>query len=139
MEYCIVYLSASKGLLPDDELATILKQSQRNNKALGVTGMFLYLNGSILQVLEGEEEHVKAVYNKISKDPRHVSIVALFNQEISARNFPEWSMGFSTLSGKDLDKLPTLQPLIKNPFLEVSETNPVLNLIQTFYKNNYRN
>ena len=51
--HCI-YASASTVSFTKDEITELLAIAQRNNGALGVTGMLLYEDGSFFQVLEGE-------------------------------------------------------------------------------------
>ena len=54
MEHCIVYFSSSVSQFQEEDLTTILQQSRQNNSESGVTGVMLYVRGSIIQVLEGE-------------------------------------------------------------------------------------
>ena len=56
--------------------------------------MLLYHNKSFLQVLEGPEEQVGALFTKIEKDPRHKKILMLLRGEIQEKEFKNWSMGF---------------------------------------------
>ncbi|WP_052731207.1 BLUF domain-containing protein [Spirosoma radiotolerans] len=140
MEYCIVYLSSSKGLLSDQDLARILKQSQQNNRALDITGILLYFNGSIIQVLEGSEERVKGLYEVISRDPQHSHVIKLYSYPIEQRSFSDWSMGYKTINANELAHLKDKLSFIDQPFSSLSrEENAILALVQIFYENNYRN
>jgi hypothetical protein len=56
--------------------------------------MLLYDKGSFLQLLEGEEPVVRALYDKICKDGRHASPALLWVGDVDERSFGEWSMGF---------------------------------------------
>ncbi|RYF52965.1 MAG: BLUF domain-containing protein [Cytophagaceae bacterium] len=140
MEYCIVYLSSSKGLLSDDDLAHILHQSQKNNRASGITGILRYFNGSIIQVLEGPEERVKALYETISRDTKHTQVIKLYSDSIEHRSFSDWSMGYKTISARELDHLKHKFSFINEPFSPVQRgSNTILSLVEIFYQNNYRN
>jgi hypothetical protein len=140
MEYCIVYLSSSRKLLSDEDLLQILTTSRQNNLAANVTGVLLYFNGSIIQVLEGEKQAVINLYNRISADPRHVQVMPLYMREIEERSFAEWSMGFSTLNARELNHITELQPVINDPHAPAADVdNTVLTLLKNFYRNNYRN
>lgn len=93
----LVYLSAALAPFTPQELDELLKISRRNNARDGLTGMLLYEKGSFFQVLEGEEEKVREVFARISKDPRHHRVVVLSERNIPAREFAEWTMGYVVL------------------------------------------
>jgi hypothetical protein len=135
MEYCIVYLSSSKGLYSEADLSHILTKSRSNNPALGITGVLVYLNGSIIQVLEGPEQNVQALYKTISRDPRHGQVITLFAGPVEKRSFEAWSMGYKTLGTRQLDHLKELQGRSGGP----DSDNVVTELVRIFYQNNYRN
>jgi hypothetical protein len=140
MEYCIVYLSSSTDLLSQEELLTILQKSRVNNSSYDITGVLLYFNGSIIQVLEGEEEKVKSLYHLISRDRRHTQIIPLYMQHIPKRSFESWSMGYSTLTSREFNHIKEIEPIVKNPYAkDLDNSNTVIDLLKTFYKNNYRN
>ena len=98
----IIYASAAVATFSELELAQLLMLARKNNKRLGVTGMLLYLDASFLQVLEGDEAVLKTLFERISVDPRHDSVVTLLKREVEAPHFGDWAMGF--VSPKDLSK-----------------------------------
>lgn len=108
----LVYLSHSHDLLSDEQLAELLLQAQKKNEALDITGALIYHDGNFIQLLEGPEENVLAVYEKIKNDPRHAGVNTLIQAPIEKREFPNWSMAF-----QNVDKLPP----------EVLEKNPIMN------------
>ncbi len=65
----LVYISAASYPYMDEELKNILLKSRQNNEARKITGLLLYHDGSIIQVLEGEKEQVLSIYQTISHDP----------------------------------------------------------------------
>mgnify|MGYP001113887480 CR=1 FL=1 len=101
----LIYLSAADHLISNDELMAILNKSRDKNTAVGVTGMLLYHEGSILQILEGEDQAVDTVYNAIKRDNRHKGIIKMNDCAISKRSFSDWSMGFRNVSDEDWAKL----------------------------------
>lgn len=139
MEYCIVYLSSSNGLLTDETLTRILKHSQTKNRAQEITGILLYLNGSIIQVLEGEEERVKALYEVINRDPQHKQVVKLYSGPVEHRSFADWSMGYKTLSVSELDHLRDELPFNRSASDSTPKSTVILSLVRVFYANNHRN
>ena len=140
MEYCLVYLSSSTGIFTDDDISLILKQSYANNQSLNITGILLYCNGSIIQVLEGDKQKVEDLYAIISKDQRHRSLIRLFSGAVEQRTFPDWLMGYRTVSTQEFDHLHGLMPFMKDPRSpSLDAGGPVITLLKSFYKNNYRN
>ncbi|PSR53586.1 blue light sensor protein [Adhaeribacter arboris] len=137
--YYIVYLSTAAQLMSDEELKEILVVSNANNRALNVTGMLLYHEGSIVQVIEGEEQTVKALYTKIERDSRHRGIIKLSEGQLEQRNFPDWSMGFRTISAPEFAQLAGYQnvnnkTLLKQP--SGQQDHNVLIILRTFYQTN---
>lgn len=61
--------------------------------------MLLYHEGSFLQVLEGEQSSVEALFARIGEDPRHCRVMVLLRRSIDAPQFAEWSMGFVDVKG----------------------------------------
>ena len=90
----IIYASASTKPFTHKELVELLKVAREKNMALDVTGMLLYHAGSFLQVLEGPDENVEAIYAKVQKDSRHTNFLLLARETIEERAFEHWSMGF---------------------------------------------
>lgn len=81
----------------DDELLFLLEQSREKNLRLGITGMLLYKEQNFMQMLEGKEQDVLALYDTIRKDDRHKDVVTLKTGNIKERNFKNWSMGFRNM------------------------------------------
>ncbi len=140
MEHCIVYFSSSADSLDENELATILEQSRQNNSKLGITGVMLYVRGSIVQVLEGAKQAVDALYERIQHDNRHTDVVTVLNRPISQRQFGNWSMGYETVTVRQLEELKTIVAL-DDPNGTGSQANDpiLLRLIKVFYDSNRYN
>ena len=103
--FTLVYLSNATNAMSEDELKEILTVSRKNNPAVNVSGVLIYCDGNILQVLEGAKEDVYKVYDKIKLDPRHDELIILQSREISARTFEDWSMGFRATTKSEFDEL----------------------------------
>ncbi len=96
----LVYVSVTERNFCEDELRRILAVARDNNKRLGVTGLLLYIDGGFLQVLEGDQNVVHALYDQISQDYRHWGQRVLYDQG-GPRDFSDWSMGFKYLDEAD--------------------------------------
>ena len=112
----LVYVSFASQDMSEDELREILKKARENNQKLDVTGMLLYRNGFFIQALEGEEEVVTALYEKIKLDPRHRSILQIHKYPIRKRSFEDWSMGFHYVENQDLAGLEGFSSFLTKPF-----------------------
>lgn len=90
--YQIFYVSQSAFQFTPKELEELVEHSASNNAKADIHGALLYKRGSFLQVLEGEEEKVKTLLEKIKQDRRHFSIVVLKEQHTAKHEFQNWSM-----------------------------------------------
>jgi len=89
----------------EKELEALLTQARSWNTDHHLTGVLLYSNGDIMQVLEGTKEEVFFIFNKIKQDPRHRDVTELADGEIKERNFFQWSMGFKAVEPADFAHL----------------------------------
>lgn len=105
--YQLVYGSCARRGFTKAKVRAMLRQSRDRNAMLGITGLLLYQSGRIVQLLEGEERTVHALFNKIRQDPRHGDLATLQEGPIPARQYPQWTMGFRDISeGPDFSGLP---------------------------------
>lgn len=73
----------------------ILVHARTYNHNHGITGMLAFNSNYFLQCLEGARTPVNDLYATITQDPRHQNIVILDYDEIAARAFPQWAMGYA--------------------------------------------
>lgn len=102
----MVYVSSATTLYSQSDLDEILDQSYRNNSRLGVSGVLLYKDGNLMQLIEGDEVTVRALYAKIERDQRHRGLIILWEGPEETRQFPSWSMAYRNLSGADASSIP---------------------------------
>lgn len=96
--YRVIYVSSASSLLQEPELVDILKSSQPRNQKAEITGLLLYKDGNIIQVLEGPEDNVKRLINKIKTDTRHHGVIELLQETSDDRHFPNWGMDYGNVS-----------------------------------------
>ncbi|MBF9143915.1 BLUF domain-containing protein [Hymenobacter properus] len=101
----LVYQSSATTGLNEAELTALLTQSRNWNHGHELTGLLLYSNGDIMQVLEGPKEEVYYIFNRIAQDARHGRVVKLSDGPIAARRFSQWSMGFKALKPEEFTNL----------------------------------
>ena len=97
MVFRLIYSSKASEGVGESDFRTIAMFSALNNRSRGVTGLLLTYNDEIMQVLEGEESEVRALYEKIAKDTRHHSVKIVTEREVEKAEFASWSMGYGPL------------------------------------------
>ncbi|RFA13728.1 hypothetical protein B7R21_07800 [Subtercola boreus] len=102
----IVYSSVAVAALDSDHLAELLTKSRANNARLGLTGMLVHREGHFLQVLEGPSDTIEDRMAVIRADPRHTRLTVLIEEDISVRQFPDWTMGFRPIDDEAVDDIP---------------------------------
>ncbi len=96
----LIYVSAATSKMLDQDLTLLLEQARERNKKLNITGLLLFFNGNFMQMLEGEQNDVEAVYNSIIADTRNCDNRIIQQKPITERAFPDWQMGFKNLDNK---------------------------------------
>ena len=140
MEHCIVYFSSWTEPFREEDLSTVLKQSRHNNDKTGITGVMLYVRGNVIQVLEGEKEALDMLYQRIERDPRHTNVSPVLNRPITQRLFAAWSMGYETISARQLEEIKAIVDLDNNDGTATTPTDHIiLKTIKVFYDSNRYN
>jgi len=122
----LIYVSTSVKLLNDEELLDILKVSRENNTLKDITGLLLYKGGNFMQVLEGPDELVNNLYEKIKADPRHKDVSIISREQISARQFSSWEMAFQNLDNPAVKNEPGYSQFLQDEFTaNVYRENPL--------------
>jgi hypothetical protein len=102
----IVYVSFSDKHLTEIELEELLTDIRERNQKQDVTGLLLYNDGSFIQIIEGPKEVIHNLYDKIKMDKRHSNIVLLLEDLINKRAFPDWSMGYYSITKEQGKRIP---------------------------------
>ena len=103
--HSLVYTSEETWRMSRQDLLLILSQSRKNNEAWGITGLLVYHAGRFLQVLEGSEDNVMDLYKNINDDSRNKNVTTILNDEVSERNFPDWTMAFVSISEEEKNNI----------------------------------
>ena len=101
----LVYTSTANFPLTKEELDRLLPQWREKNARLGVTGMLLYSEGDIMQVLEGDAEALHTLFAAIAADVRHRGVTKLADGPVEGRVFADWSMRFRTVDAAYIARL----------------------------------
>ena len=86
----------SRDQIPADgrraELGQLFTDARANNKKHHITGALLLRDGWFVQTLEGREQTVRALYDRIERDSRHTGIEVLDTGDVPGRVFARWAM-----------------------------------------------
>lgn len=93
----LVYHSKATVPFSAHQLARWLGPWRSYNLNQHISGLLLYGDEDIIQVIEGPAENVHALYQKIAADARHYDVITLADSPTPERAFAEWSMGFGSL------------------------------------------
>lgn len=121
-----VLVYASRATVPFDEekLKDLLGKARVKNSSKNITGMLLYREGLFVQALEGEEDDVVSLYERISKDQRHTDVIKIYLKPIRERSFGDWSMGFNRFNQEDDDKIEGYSHFLTKASPEFFQGNP---------------
>lgn len=133
--YQLVYVSTATTGFGSQELASLLEVARRNNSADGVSGMLLHHEGNFFQVLEGQEDAVKRIFERVEQDPRHQAVTVIHEEEVDEPAFGDWSMAWCEMQDKTLREMPGFNDLMvrRNPRDAFgSDPQTVHNMVLTF-------
>ncbi|MCQ6956633.1 BLUF domain-containing protein [Mucilaginibacter aquariorum] len=131
----IVYVSTAVKLMHENQLLDILHNSRLHNAALNISGVLLYSDGTFIQVLEGKDTVIDALYSRIKADQRHKNIITIIDEPIVEKSFGQWLMGFAITDSKKTEKL--LGYLTSISELDLNNDNsPAVAAIKTFIETN---
>jgi hypothetical protein len=89
----------------------------RLNALVGVTGLLIFNGSRFLQIIEGPEQAIDALIERLRRDDRHSAFELRDSRFVACRAFPDWSMELlqvsagQMLAGSEIEaKLPTDLP-----------------------------
>ena len=101
----LIYHSVANHTYSDEELSLFLSYIKKKNSRLNITGVLFYHRGNILQIIEGEDDTVNTLFEKIKIDNRHINVIKLVHFKITKRSYQNWSMAFKHLTDRDWAKV----------------------------------
>lgn len=109
----IKYVSRFSPGLTSAALDALTDDAARRNAEIDVTGVLFSSGGLFVQVLEGPEDALDALFQRISGDPRHRNVLLLDSEEsIEERLFPHWSMRRLSPAEAAQERMEPLQALL---------------------------
>ena len=101
----LTYLSKPTKPFTDADFDDIESKSVKANNERDVTGLLVVNEDRILQILEGREEAVRELYNKIEADSRHTVVKLVCAVEDEVRLLMTWNMVVRGFNGTPPDLL----------------------------------
>ncbi|MFD1470449.1 BLUF domain-containing protein [Hymenobacter caeli] len=102
--YQLLYSSQATPPPTETQLQELLHRARDYNARHQITGLLLYSDGRFVQVLEGPEAQLRALYARIQLDPRHAQVLTLGHGPGPRRRFAEFSMAFGHVGPAALDE-----------------------------------
>ena len=109
----LTYTSRARLDLGEDELGDIHQSARHLNALDGITGLLLFDGTRFLQIVEGSENAVDNLVERLRMDPRHSAFELRDERFVDRRSFADWSMelvrvsaGYCEARGEVEDILP---------------------------------
>lgn len=101
----LIYRSHLSDDVPVKSLERLVEKANKVNGSLHITGILLFNGTHFFQVLEGPEEAVNTLYERICKDTRHHNVVKLMRDYAPLRRFGNAGMELFDLRKHDKDSV----------------------------------
>jgi hypothetical protein len=89
-----IYCSKATRKFSEDELHAILELARNNNYRDQITGMLAFDDGVFMQVIEGPDDTIERLLEKLNADLRHGELRVLSIKPIEHREFGFWDMAY---------------------------------------------
>ncbi|WBL27377.1 BLUF domain-containing protein [Zunongwangia sp. HGR-M22] len=134
--WAVCYVSSAAPSLNEKDVDKILSWTQSWNAEHKLTGLLLYSDGNFFQVIEGEMNTVKNLFNNICNDTRHHNLIKIFYKEIEKNSFEFYESNFISKRSKNLnhEDVPYLKCL---KTLDQSSQKAVRNILNAFHSDNF--
>lgn len=126
----LTYTSLAQLDLSAGDLEDIHRSARAMNGLNGITGLLIFNGTHFLQVIEGGQEAIDVLVEKLRRDPRHTGFEIRDIAFVEERSFPQWSMElirieasyFEALESIE-DRLPeTMAPQIRDRVLTMTQS-----------------
>ncbi|MEO0590627.1 MAG: BLUF domain-containing protein [Pseudomonadota bacterium] len=108
----------------------IVMSARRNNRANGITGALICRRDMYIQLIEGPEDAIDALYQRICVDDRHDEVTLEASTAIETRMFPGWDMLADTNPSMTFSKLE-----VEDGAIGRAEPNTLLTMFEKIAEN----
>jgi len=111
----IIYTSQASEQLNKRNLLDLLHTSRGYNTIDNITGVLMHRDGYFLQIIEGEQDVIEDLFQRLNNDTRHKNIKMILDRSIESRLFSNWAMGCADFDEPELSMLPGIRTDLSNP------------------------
>src|SRR5688572_4107791 len=109
----LTYTSRARLDLSDEDLAAIQQTARHLNALDGISGLLLFDGSRFLPIVEGAEDAIDTLVERLRMDPRHSAFEVRDERYVDRRSFPDWSMELARVSagyGNAREEVATILP-----------------------------
>ncbi len=89
----ICYISNFSNYLNKSQIDDLIGFVDTKNNGMSITGLLIIRNKHFFQILEGKEEKVDTLFEKIKTDKRHKDVIKLLDSKIDDQIFKDYNSG----------------------------------------------
>ncbi len=94
----VTYTSLASLDLTASDLIEIHQTARRLNALDGITGLLIFNGSRFLQIVEGAEDAIDDLLDRLRRDDRHSALEIRDSRFVDDRAFPDWSMEMAQVS-----------------------------------------
>jgi hypothetical protein len=88
----LTYTSRARLDLGEEDVEAIHQTARHLNALDGISGLLLFDGARFLQIVEGAEDAIDNLVERLRMDPRHSAFEVRDERYVERRSFPDWSM-----------------------------------------------
>jgi hypothetical protein len=100
--YQLLYISAIAPDLPISCVADIARKARIGNNERGITGLLIFDGQRFCEYVEGSEDHLMALKERVRNDHRHIDMKMLHHGPLRKRRFTGFSLGYAEVDDSDV-------------------------------------
>jgi hypothetical protein len=116
----LVYKSVATDLFDPGRIDDLCQQAFIFNNSKGITGLLIYHEKIFFQWIEGSENDIFLLYEKLKKDPRHQYLREILYTDSASRQFNGWGMK-AVYSNMDMSGIPGIEVFNFNELITASD------------------
>ncbi|WP_282031454.1 BLUF domain-containing protein [Winogradskyella eximia] len=111
----IIYTSQASEQFNKRSLLDLLHTSRGYNTIDNISGVLMHRDGYFLQIIEGEQDVIENLFQRLNNDTRHKNIKMILDRSVESRLFSNWAMGCADFDEPELSMLPGIRTDLSNP------------------------
>lgn len=112
----ISYISSVSEKLTNEDIETLFIDTKEFNNVNDIRGILLYSDQTFFQIIEGQYDVIKSLFDKIQQDYRHYNILKILETKSTERRYSRFNSKYITYNKEEANI-----ELIK--FLELNNEN----------------